>query len=400
MDITFISTMEGEPWGGSEELWSQAAVRLKQAGHYVHVNVKRWPAPAARIAALAQAGCRTVTRPSLGYAGRALRRFWADPQYRWLDSVRNSLVVISQGWQFEAVGWGVECRKRGIPYIMVVQAGIDWEWLPDDQIALAREVYLGAHASLFVSRSNLELVSRQLGAYLETAQVVRNPFQVPYDIRLPWPCPEDPLRLACVGRLHPRSKGQDLLFEVLRSRKWRERNLRVSLFGAGPNEGVLRSLAGLYGLESVHFAGVTRDVSSIWRAHHMLVLPSRIEGLPLALVESALCARPAVVTDVAGNAEVVSDGVSGFVAAPSVKALEGAMERAWESRHSLKLMGEEAARVIRQYVPADPVGVFATWLASIVSGGARSSPPAMGWGDGQRRRRDGNVQTVGSICAQ
>jgi glycosyltransferase involved in cell wall biosynthesis len=37
------------------------------------------------------------------------------------------------------------------------------------------------------------------------------------------------------------------------------------------------------------------------------------EGKPLALTEAMLCGRPAVVTDVGGNAELVSDRVTGFV---------------------------------------------------------------------------------------
>lgn len=33
--FVFISTMHGYPWGGSAELWSQAARRLRAAGHDV-----------------------------------------------------------------------------------------------------------------------------------------------------------------------------------------------------------------------------------------------------------------------------------------------------------------------------------------------------------------------------
>ena len=57
------------------------------------------------------------------------------------------------------------------------------------------------------------------------------------------------------------------------------------------------------------------------------MLPSRFEGLPLALVEAMLCPRPAVVTNVAGNTEVIEDGETGFVAAaPTAGHLDEAME--------------------------------------------------------------------------
>src|SRR5437763_3000966 len=46
-----------------------------------------------------------------------------------------------------------------------------------------------------------------------------------------------------------------------------------------------------------------------------------------------LCARPAIVTNVGGNAELLEDGRSGFVApAPTIKHLNEAMERAWDRR--------------------------------------------------------------------
>ena len=65
----------------------------------------------------------------------------------------------------------------------------------------------------------------------------------------------------------------------------------------------------------------------------MLVMPSRFEGLPLAIVEAMLCARPVVATDVAGHAEVVEDGVTGFLAdAPTVGAIAAALERCWVRR--------------------------------------------------------------------
>ena len=42
MRIAFISTMDGLPWGGSEELWSQAATRLLADGHDVLASVIGW----------------------------------------------------------------------------------------------------------------------------------------------------------------------------------------------------------------------------------------------------------------------------------------------------------------------------------------------------------------------
>ena len=109
--------------------------------------------------------------------------------------------------------------------------------------------------------------------------------------------------------------------------------------------------------------GFEPNIEGVWSQHHALLLPSRYEGLPLAVVEAMLCGRVCIVTDVGGNAELVEDNESGFVAAaPTVPLLDEAMERAWNRRHEWRQMGQSAARRVRERVSPDPVGDFATEL--------------------------------------
>src|SRR5208283_3407857 len=62
MRFVFISAMAGVPWGGSEELWSRAALRLHQEGHEVSASVVWWPQFASEVARLAQQGVEVVTQ--------------------------------------------------------------------------------------------------------------------------------------------------------------------------------------------------------------------------------------------------------------------------------------------------------------------------------------------------
>ena len=76
--------------------------------------------------------------------------------------------------------------------------------------------------------------------------------------------------------------------------------------------------------------------------------------------------RPVIVTDVAGHAEVVTNGETGFLAAAATSGhLAEAMERAWQCRSELREMGARAAREIRKIVPQDPAAVFADKLEVI-----------------------------------
>ena len=52
----FISTMEGVPWGGSEELWSRAAEELIERGHKVSFCTKCWATMPVSLAVLRRKG--------------------------------------------------------------------------------------------------------------------------------------------------------------------------------------------------------------------------------------------------------------------------------------------------------------------------------------------------------
>jgi len=179
--------------------------------------------------------------------------------------------------------------------------------------------------------------------------------------------------LLCVGRLAP-YKGQDILLRVLARNKWKERKLHVSFFGQGVNHESLEFLAARLGIENVSFEGHTSDVIGIWKNHHALILGSRAEGMPLALVEAMMCGRPGIVTNVGGNAELIEDRVTGFLAGPVEESLDAALEDAWIRRHELREMGQLASTRIRELISANPAQEFAYRLVQIADELAQTRP--------------------------
>ena len=369
--IVFIAAMQGSPWGGSELCWSAAAERFARRGVQVYVSVEDWGAPVKQVEHLRSVGCRIVHRPRPSLLARGLRTLFLGTGYT--RHVRRlgagaDLIVVSQGCHTEGLEWMEACRSSGYRYAVIAQAAAEERWPDDDMAERLAQAYEGARAAYFVSEANLALSRRQFVTPLSRARIIRNPFNVRYDIRPSWPSRfSEELSLACVGRLDPKAKGQDLLIEVLSLPRWRERNVRLSLVGNGVNERGLRRLVNSLKLTNVDFTGFVEDIEQLWSTRHALVLPSRFEGMPLVLVEAMLCGRPCIVTDVAGHRELVRDGINGFLArAPTVELLDEAMNRAWENRHRLKEMGEQAAIDVRKFVPPDPTEDFVRDLIGLV----------------------------------
>lgn len=375
--FAFVSTMSNSPWGGSECLWSEAALELCKQGHAVHASVCSWNEPAEQLTTLRRAGIQVTERwcdfshmPSRIFrkACREIANAATPLAFeRWLRRVDPDLVCISNGCVADDVRLINSCRKCNVGYTLIVHANSESMW-PDDYTAGQWiDAFQNSRHTFFVARGNKELLEVQLGIKLGNASYVWNPHSVVNQRSTPWPSEDDGIRLACVGRLHSRSKGQDLLLRVLALEQWKSRNVRVSFFGEGVNENCLRRLATTLDLSHrIEFRGHVRDVASIWADHHLLVLPSRYEGLPISLVEAMVSHRPAIVTDVGGNAEIVDDGLTGFVApAPTVHYLADAMERAWRARERWKCMGNAAAAKMEALVPPNPAAAFASSLLEL-----------------------------------
>jgi glycosyltransferase involved in cell wall biosynthesis len=366
MRFTFISSMEAGPWGGSEELWSQTALRLHKEGHRVSACMLRWLQPSPKFLALGEEGIRLHTQPRfLPLSARTWNKLTGqrDGEYAWIKRQKPDLAIISQGGNADGLRWMELCRELRIPYVAVVQCNAEQWWPLDSNVDRLAAAYRAALLVACVSRGNLEMLERQIVQRLPNATVIWNPFEVPLDQPPGWPRENGVCKMACVARLDPSAKGQDLLFQVLQHPRWKERPVEMNLYGAGLWGDGLHRLAESLELENVHFHGHVNDVRTIWKQNHILVLPSRYEGLPLALVEAMWCGRPAVVTDVAGNAEVCVDGETGFVAAaPTAKLLEETLERAWNNRHDWQRMGLAARARAEKLIPKDPVGNFCRLL--------------------------------------
>lgn len=86
--------------------------------------------------------------------------------------------------------------------------------------------------------------------------------------------------------------------------------------GEGTERPRLERLAAEIAPGRVTLLGSLEDPVPVYAAADTVVLPSRTEGLPAALIEAGLSGLPAVTTDVGFVREIVLDGETGFVVPP------------------------------------------------------------------------------------
>lgn len=153
------------------------------------------------------------------------------------------------------------------------------------------------------------------------------------------------------GRLL-RGKGLETLLEAFAVAAARVAELRLVLLGSGDGqflsiEEELRSRAAGPGLRGrVLFTGRVEQVEDWLRASDLFVLPSVYEALGIALVEAAACGLAAIGSRTGGIVDVIEEGRSGLLVAPSdASTLAAALEALGKAEDSRRAMGEAARRI-------------------------------------------------------
>jgi UDP-glucose:(heptosyl)LPS alpha-1,3-glucosyltransferase len=128
----------------------------------------------------------------------------------------------------------------------------------------------------------------------------------------------------------------------------RRRDSHLVVVGRDKAQARAERLASSLGIASrVHFAGAQEDVRPWYGAADSFVLPSLYDPFPNAALEAMACGLPVVVTPQCGTAELIDEGVSGFVVeALAVDALADRLARldvptAHEMGHSARKRAEE-----------------------------------------------------------
>ena len=159
-------------------------------------------------------------------------------------------------------------------------------------------------------------------------------------------CPFDPDRhwlIGSVGRMqvvkNPTLLAQAFVRLMAIAPPLRER-VRLVMVGDGPLRSQAQAVIDEAGLGALAWLpGERSDVPEVMRGLHAFVLPSTAEGISNTILEAMASALPVVATDVGGNRELVSPGVTGaLVPSQDVEAMA-------QSLHVLAADPDQAQRL-------------------------------------------------------
>ena len=353
--------MSGVAWGGSEELWVKTAAFALKMRHDVTVSVYDWGILHPKLADLKEKGAKINLRKRIYFGGSTagrikgfiVKKIFSSRDILKLNNYKPHVIIISQGTIYECMSQEFIALQETTQakMLIITQANSEYETLPCECFEVGRKLFQNATQLFFVSKRNETVAERQLVLKFVNSTVVSNPANLSkYDV-CKWNESET-VHLAFTGRLNSTVKGLGVLLEILSQERWKVRNWILNLYGSGEDENYLKALTKLYCLEKkVEFKGFVSQIDKVWEENHVLLMPSTLEGTPLSLIEAMLCGRTAVVSDVGGNAELISDDETGFVAeAPSVYSFGKALERMWMRKNELPEIGRLANKRIIEKV--------------------------------------------------
>ncbi|MBC7509533.1 MAG: glycosyltransferase family 4 protein [Ferruginibacter sp.] len=379
MRIAIVSLMGGLRWGGSEALWNAVALHALKQGDEVFVSVYDWGKPHHKILQLQTAGATIYYRkkynPNAGTAEKIIRfikkrKPALDKDYQSIIDFKPDIVFISQGDSFDFAihhrPLYLLLRKHAMRYAFVCHSHMQFSFIPPKEIFPdAVELFKNATHVFFVSHRQWQLTERRLATKLTNGCITWNPLNIKLpNAPLSWP-QNEVIQMAMVGNISD-AKGHDTALEVLSAPKWKKRQWILNIYGEGEGKIYLQALAAFYGIaHRIIFHGHVDDIVNVWHTNHLLLIPSAGEGLPISLVEAMACGRPAVVTDVGGNTELIKDHDNGFVAvSPTTAAFAAALESAWLQKAQWNQLGQNAFECIKKTVDADPAAKLYKLLAS------------------------------------
>jgi glycosyltransferase involved in cell wall biosynthesis len=155
-------------------------------------------------------------------------------------------------------------------------------------------------------------------------------------------------RALFAGRLAP-EKGLDVLIDAWPAVRESFPSARLTIVGEGPERPALEGRIANLGLGvAIDLPGAVENPSDVLRGCDLFVLPSREEGMSIALLEAMAMGVPLVATSIPGNRRLVQDCKHGRLVPPdNHAALASAIVAQWSNFDRAFHMGRAARKRVQ-----------------------------------------------------
>ena len=213
-------------------------------------------------------------------------------------------------------GWYLK-RRYGIPYMTWSLGSDTWKYahhsVPRQLLKLILDNAWKNYADGYDLIDQIDAISPAGASFLSTTRIL--PPASPNPVALT----QGKTHFLFVGRYHP-NKGPDLLLEAIcHLDEWTRNRTCFHFFGVGEMQAALESKVHANALEpcTIINGSITAPVLSAYlEAVDYLIIPSRIDSLPVILSDALQKKCPVIVTDVGDTGQVVSEHGAGCVVSP------------------------------------------------------------------------------------
>ena len=356
--ILIITLNNSSAKGGSEKLWRQIAQEGASRGHKITVSVykhqlgynkeKLNDVVPIRTRIPKRFGETIISRIAHHLLGGILEH----------RQIIRDITVCKPDFIFYSFGGFAELdnpkllsalvRDR-IPYATVFHNNTENYVFNVNSIALTKQFWEESSHNFVVSHRIAEIFKRQIGMKDLGYKLAVNPMEQVNSCSIDiYKDVESVVKLAFIGTLDIEVKGVALLLQVLAEIKLDRSEWELNLYGEGTDRDLIQELISQFELDNkVHLKGWTDNINEVWNSHHLLVLPSFNEGMPMVVHEAMLRKRVVIATNVGGNAEIIKNEATGFLSpSASFKHLKQTMEKAFAARDEWGKIAEAARESI------------------------------------------------------
>jgi len=218
-------------------------------------------------------------------------------------------------------------KLAGIPVFPTVhspKAFVDERRLLDSRVhmikALDMVTYHAAERVLVVSEEIREVVRRIFRISNSKISLLRNGivfddgFMPTVDFEKEFPHSDGKFKIIAVGRLAPSKSFDTLIRSIPIVIERGLKNLIVLIVGTGEERQKLEQLIDDLGVgNAVHLLGLRHDVINLLKSSELFVMPSRYEGLSMAMIEAMACGLPIIGSDIRGLKDYITDDEDGLL---------------------------------------------------------------------------------------